>query len=117
MRKEGRKTNRIQQDGNPEKKKNIKLLKKRGIKSAAAFTNRLTFRFKRCLPDCEETQYTYSVSAAPFRGCDFKNLGLTPLCDVGGFGSGGGGGDDDDHTGLAGMRPPMWGTRVIRQYG
>ena len=74
--------------------------------------------FKHCLPDCEETQYTYSVSAAPFRGCDFKNLGLTSLCDVGGgFGGGGFGGGGGGSAGLAGLSPPMWGARVIRQYG
>ena len=67
-------------------------------------------RIQHCLPDCEETQYTHSVSAAPFRGCDFKNLGLTPLCDMGGFGS-------EEDGDLAGISPPMWGTRVIRQYG
>ena len=64
--------------------------------------------FQDCLPDCEETHYTASVSAAPFRKCDFKNLGLTALCNIGG--SGGGDGD------MGEIEPPMWGESVINQY-
>ena len=37
-----------------------------------------------CLPDCDETLYSASVSASPFRACDSKNVGLTDLCDLGG---------------------------------
>jgi len=33
-----------------------------------------------CLPDCESTIYTSSVSATPLRRCDTKNIGLTMLC-------------------------------------
>ena len=33
-----------------------------------------------CLPDCESTIYTSSVSATPLRRCDTKNIGMTPLC-------------------------------------
>ena len=58
-----------------------------------------------CLPDCEETHYTASVSAAPFRKCDAKNLGLTALCSLGGSG-----GD------MGEIEPPMWGESVINQY-
>ena len=39
---------------------------------------------KHCLPDCDETLYSASVSASPFRSCDSKNVGLTDLCDLGG---------------------------------
>ena len=62
-----------------------------------------------CLPDCDETHYTASVSASPFRKCDFKNMGLTALCNLGG-GGGSGGGD------MGGIEPPMWGESVINQY-
>ena len=58
-----------------------------------------------CLPDCEETHYTATVSAAPFRSCDFKNLGLSSLCNMG------------DATGAtANIDPPIWGANVISQY-
>ena len=33
-----------------------------------------------CLPDCTTTVYDSSVTAAPFRKCNFKNLGVSPLC-------------------------------------
>ena len=57
------------------------------------------------MPDCDETHYTASVSASPFRKCDYKNMGLTALCNLGG--SGGEMGD---------IEPPMWGESVINQY-
>jgi len=63
---------------------------------------------KGCLPNCDETFYTSSVSAAPFRHCDFKNLGMTPLCDLGQ--------DNEDDTGFASISPPIWGENVIEQY-
>jgi hypothetical protein len=56
--------------------------------------------FQTCLPDCDETLYTASVSAAKFRPCDFKNLGQTPLCNLG----------DAD------ISPPIWGSSVLGQY-
>ena len=37
-------------------------------------------RCAHCLPDCESTTYTTSVSATPLRRCDTKNIGLTMLC-------------------------------------
>ncbi len=57
---------------------------------------------EHCLPDCDETHYSASVSAAPFRKCDFKNLGLTELCDFGG--------------GEVSADPPIWGAEVLAQY-
>ena len=62
-----------------------------------------------CLPNCDETFYTSSVSAATFRRCDFKNLGMTPLCDLGHN-------EVEDETGFASVSPPMWGESVIEQY-
>ena len=35
---------------------------------------------EHCLPDCVSTMYDSSVTAAPFRRCDYKNLGVSPLC-------------------------------------
>ena len=57
------------------------------------------------MPDCDETHYTASVSASPFRKCDYKNMGLTALCNLGGSG--------DE---LGDVEPPMWGESVINQY-
>ena len=37
--------------------------------------------FKRCLPDCNSIEYSVSVTAAPFRRCNYKNLGMSRLCD------------------------------------
>ena len=34
-----------------------------------------------CLPDCTETQFTTFVTSVPFRRCDYKNLGVSYLCD------------------------------------
>jgi hypothetical protein len=37
----------------------------------------------RCLPDCRATLYSVaSHTSAPFRGCDSRNLNLSPLCDL-----------------------------------
>ena len=58
----------------------------------------------QCLPPCDETHYTASVSAAPFRGCSNKNLGLTSLCDL------------ESHGDMAEVDPPIWGASVLRQY-
>ena len=33
-----------------------------------------------CLPDCEETTYSSSVSSAPFRRCDYRSLGVSDVC-------------------------------------
>ena len=52
-----------------------------------------------CLPDCDKTIYTSSVTAAPFRPCDFRNLGTSFLCDF-------------DQK----LYPPIWGQNVLSQY-
>ena len=54
---------------------------------------------KDCLPDCEATDYSVSTSAAPFRRCDHKSLGLSTLCTFEGA-----------------INPPIWGQSVIDQY-
>ena len=35
-----------------------------------------------CLPDCEATTYTTSMSSTPIRRCDSRNLNLNPFCDL-----------------------------------
>ena len=35
-----------------------------------------------CLPDCEETTYSTSVSSAPFRRCDYRSLGTSSVCKI-----------------------------------
>ena len=52
-----------------------------------------------CLTDCSTTLYHATVSAAPFRKCNFKNLGVSYLCDF-------------DET----LNPPIWGQQVLDQY-
>lgn len=52
-----------------------------------------------CLPDCKGTIYTSSVTAAPFRRCDYKNLGVSFLCNFD-----------------ANIEPPVWGQNVVDQY-
>ena len=69
----------------------------------------LTFREKmdetpddqcdKCLPDCSTTLYHTSITAAPFRKCGFKNLGVSYLCNF-----------ERD------LKPPIWGQSVIDQY-
>ena len=54
---------------------------------------------KNCLPDCEATDYSVSTSAAPFRRCDHRALGLSTLC-----------------TFNEPINPPIWGQSVIDQY-
>ena len=53
-----------------------------------------------CLPDCNTTVYTASVTAAPFRRCDNKNLGISFLCNFLG----------------KQIQPPIWGQNVLNQY-
>ena len=57
----------------------------------------------QCLPDCSGTTFEASVSAAPFRRCDYKNLGLSELCNF------------DGMHGF--LDPPIWGESVMRQFG
>ena len=59
---------------------------------------------QHCLPDCEETIYKASVSAAPFRDCDAKNFGVSSLCNFGV--------SDTEKS----IDPPRWGASVIEQY-
>lgn len=54
---------------------------------------------EHCLPDCSTTIFTSSVTAAPFRRCDYKNLGISFLCNF------------DEK-----IEPPIWGQSVIDQY-
>ena len=55
-----------------------------------------------CLPDCSGTSFESSVSAAPFRRCDYKNLGMGELCKF-------------DLT-KAFLDPPIWGEAVQQQF-
>ena len=57
-----------------------------------------------CLPDCSTTLYTASVTAAPFRRCDYKNLGVSFLCNF-----------EDQIQGKQ-IHPPIWGESVLNQY-
>ena len=53
-----------------------------------------------CLPDCSKTLYHATVTAAPFRRCNFQNLGISHLCN---FES-------------KAIDPPVWGQPVLDQY-
>ena len=55
-----------------------------------------------CLPDCSTTLYHATVTAAPFRKCDYKNLGVSYLCNF--------------DTEQSPSKPPIWGQQVIDQY-
>ena len=57
-----------------------------------------------CLPDCETTIYHASVTAAPFRRCDYKNLGVSFLCNFNG-----------NILGKQ-IQPAIWAESVIAQY-
>ena len=52
-----------------------------------------------CLPDCTATVYDSAVSAAPFRKCNFKNLGVSPLCHL-------------DST----IEPQIWSESLLAEY-
>lgn len=56
---------------------------------------------KHCLPDCTETKYSTGVTVAPFRRCDFKNLGVSYLCNIA-------------NPGLP--EPRIWGEQVLEEY-
>ena len=66
------------------------------------------FYLQHCLPNCEEIRYTSTLSAAPFRRCDFKTLGINPLCDPSAF--------EETDEGLSGINPPIWGTSAFNNY-
>ena len=46
------------------------------------FSNVPDDKCKECLPDCDTVIYEPSVSTIPFRRCDFRNLGVSPLCNL-----------------------------------
>ena len=52
-----------------------------------------------CLPNCNTTLYSASATVAPIRRCDYKNLGLSFLCNF-----------EEDH------QPPIWADSVLEQY-
>ena len=54
---------------------------------------------KHCLPDCSTTVYHASVTAAPFKKCNMKNLEVSFMCNF-----------------ETGMNPPIWGEMVSNQY-
>ena len=56
-----------------------------------------------CLPDCTTTKYETTSSSAPLKGCDEKNLGVSPLCDL-------------STKGNLMMNPPMWRDAVEKEY-
>ena len=54
-----------------------------------------------------DTTYTATVSAAPFRRCDYRTLGLNPLCNPASF---------DEEGGFSSINPPIWGTPTFDEY-
>ena len=73
------------------------------------FFNDFTFICEQdCLPNCEETRYTATVSASPFRQCDFRTVGINPLCDLAM--------DKDAGTSFATVYPQMWAQSAMEQY-
>ena len=52
------------------------------------------------MPDCTTTVYESSVTAAPFRGCDHTNIGMSMFCDL----------ENND------MNPPMWAQMVQDEF-
>ena len=53
-----------------------------------------------CLPDCNSTDYDFSISSSPFRKCDHTNLGASGTCDF-------------EETFV---NPPMWSQQVQDEY-
>jgi hypothetical protein len=51
----------------------------------AFFNNVPDTECSKCLPDCNTVTYEPAVTAVPFRRCDFRNLGVTPLCNLEGY--------------------------------
>ena len=56
-------------------------------------------RCSHCLPDCSSTMYDSSVTTAPFRRCDYKNLGVSPLCSL-----------NSD------IQPQIWSENLFKEY-
>ncbi len=40
------------------------------------------FQCNYCLPDCNGTIYSQTVTAVPYRRCDSKNLGVSYFCNI-----------------------------------
>ena len=61
---------------------------------------------QHCMPNCEETRYSASLSAAKFHLCNSKTMGSNPMCNLpkGVIGSEGA------------VDIPMWGTSVMEDY-
>ena len=53
-----------------------------------------------CLSDCNNTDYGFTVTSAPFRRCDRTNLGTSPLCNFK----------------KSYMNPPIWNHQVENEY-
>ena len=53
-----------------------------------------------CLSDCNNTDYGFTVTSAPFRRCDRTNLGTSPLCNF-----------KNSY-----MNPPIWNHQVKNEY-
>ena len=56
--------------------------------------------YSHCLTDCSGIIYQASVTAAPFSRCDFKNIGVSDLCNFD-----------------VQINPTIWGQSVMDQYG
>jgi len=46
------------------------------------FKNVIESTCNQCLPDCDAVHYDASVTAVPFRKCDYRNLEVSPLCSI-----------------------------------
>ena len=55
--------------------------------------------YSHCLTDCNGFTYHATVTAAPFSRCDFKNIGVSDLCNFD-----------------VKISPTIWGESVIDQY-
>ena len=53
-----------------------------------------------CLSDCNNTDYGFTVTSAPFRRCDRTNIGTSPLCNF-----------KNSY-----MNPPIWNKQVENEY-
>ena len=58
-------------------------------------------RCAHCLPDCAGIIYTQTSTSVPFRRCDNKNLGVSPMCNL------------QDNT-IA--QPPIYGHQLMHEY-
>ena len=58
-----------------------------------------------CLPDCDNTAYTTTVTSAPFAPCGEANLGVSKMCDL------------DLARGGRFINPPIWADQVREAFG